>query len=153
MSLSTFFKKKDFFTEEENSNILEAIRNAEINTSGEVRVYIESKNPLVDPLERAAEIFKKLKMENTHQRNGVLLYLATHHKEVALFGDEGIYKSLGKDYWNNEVSQMLGLFKANKLSDGIVLCINHIGKSLSEKFPYISSEDKNELPDEIVFGK
>ena len=153
MSLSTFFKKKDFFTEEENSNILEAIRNAEINTSGEVRVYIESKNPLVDPLERAAEVFKKLKMENTHHRNGVLLYLATHHKEVALFGDEGIYKSLGKDYWNNEVSQMLGLFKANKLSDGIVLCINHIGKSLSEKFPYISSEDKNELPDEIVFGK
>ncbi len=153
MALSSFFKRKNFFTEEENLNIVAAIRAAEINTSGEIRVYIESKNPLMNPLERAARVFTNLKMEKTHHRNGVLLYLASKHKEVALFGDEGIYKSLGADYWNSQVNQMLLLFKENKLADGIVLCIEHVGKSLAEKFPYIPTEDKNELPDEIVFGK
>lgn len=153
MSLLSFFKKKSFFTEEENLNIVQAIRAAEVNTSGEIRVYIESKNPLINPLERAARVFTKLKMEKTHHRNGVLLYLASKHKEVALFGDEGIYKTLGEEYWNCEVNEMLKLFKEKKLADGIVLCINHVGKSLSEKFPYIPTEDKNELPDEIVFGK
>ena len=153
MSLSSFFKRKNFFTEAENLSIVNAIRAAETNTSGEIRVYIETKNPLMNPLERAARVFTKLKMEKTHHRNGVLLYLASKHKEVALFGDEGIYKSLGSDYWNSEVNQMLKLFKENKLADGIVLCIQHVGKSLSEKFPYNPTEDKNELPDEIVFGK
>lgn len=153
MSLSSFFKKKNFFTEEENSNIVEAIRNAETNTSGEIRVYIESKNPLINPLERAAKVFTKLKMEKTHHRNGVLLYLAAKDKEVALFGDEGIYKTLGTDYWNLEVNKMLNHFKENNLADGIINCIQQVGKSLSEKFPYIPSEDKNELPDNIVFGK
>lgn len=153
MALLPFLKKKSFFTEAENSQIVDAIRQAELNTSGEIRVYIETKNPLVNPLERAAGVFTNLKMEKTHHRNGVLLYLATKHKEVALYGDEGIYKSLGENYWNLEVNRMLQLFKENKLADGITLCIKHVGNALSEKFPFIPSEDKNELPDEIVFGK
>src|SRR5690606_22415407 len=120
--------------EAENSQIVNAIRLAEVNTSGEIRVYLETKNPLVNPLERAAEVFANLKMDKTQHRNGVLLYLATKHKEVALYGDEGIYKSLGEQYWNVEVNQMMQLFKENKLADGITLCIQHIGDALSEKF-------------------
>lgn len=149
----SFFKKKDLFTVAENEQIVAAIRNAEKRTSGEVRVYIESKNPLVDPLERAALIFFKLEMDETEHRNAVLLYIATKHKELALFGDQGIHEKVGDAYWKNEVQLMLQNFRDHHLFDGIVNCITHIGETLSEKFPYIATEDKNELPDEIIFGK
>ncbi len=149
----SFFKKKDLFTAAENERIVAAIRNAEKRTSGEVRVYIEPKNPLVDPLERAALIFSKLEMDETDHRNAVLLYIATKDKELALYGDKGIHEQVGTAYWQNEVKEMLQNFKENHLVDGIVNCITHVGETLHEKFPYISTEDKNELPDEIIFGK
>lgn len=149
----SLFKKKDLFTPAENELIVQAIRNAEKRTSGEVRIYIENKNPLVDPLERAALIFAKLQMEKTQHRNGVLLYLAIKDHELALFGDEGIHQKLPAGYWEKEVAQMLQNFKENKLVDGIIQCITHIGEALHETFPYMRDEDKNELPDEIIFGK
>lgn len=148
-----FSRKKDFFTTEENEQIVAAIRSCENRTSGEIRIYVESRNALVDPLERAAEIFLNLKMQQTHHRNAVLLYIAIKDHEVALFGDEGIHNAVGTAFWNEEVAHMLGFFRENKLADGIVHCVRHVGEVLSEKFPYIPTEDKNELPDEIVFGK
>ncbi len=149
----SFFKKKEPFTVQENEQIVSAIRNAEKRTSGEVRVYVESKNPLVDPLERAALIFAKLKMEQTDHRNAVLLYIAINDKELALYGDQGIHEKVGTVYWENEVKEMLQNFKDNHLVDGIINCLAHIGEALTDKFPYIATEDKNELPDEIIFGK
>lgn len=149
----SFFKKKDLFTVAENERIVAAIRNSEKRTSGEVRVFIEPKNPLVDPLERAALIFTKLEMDETEHRNAVLLYIATKDKELALYGDKGIHEKVGSAYWQNEVKEMLKNFKENHLVDGIVNCITHVGETLCEKFPYIATEDKNELPDEIIFGK
>ncbi len=153
MGFFSYFKKKDLFTPKENDRIVDAIRNSEKRTSGEIRVYIEPKNPLVDPLERAALIFYKLKMEETDHRNAVLLYISTTHKELALFGDHGIHEKVGTEYWQKQVQDMLQHFKNNNLADGIVNCIMHIGETLCEKFPYIATEDKNELPDEIIFGK
>ena len=149
----SLFKKQDLFTVAENERIVAAIRNSEKRTSGEIRVFIEPKNPLVDPLERAALIFYKLKMEETDHRNAVLLYIATKHKELALFGDKGIHEKVGTEYWQQQVKEMLKHFKDNHLVDGMVNCITHIGETLCEKFPYIATEDKNELPDEIIFGK
>jgi uncharacterized membrane protein len=142
-----------YFTQEENANILSAIRHCEQRTSGEIRVYIESHNPYVNILERAAEIFYKLEMDETHHRNGVLIYIALQDHEVALFADEGIYRAVGQAYWENEVKEMIQYFKGNQLSDGIINSIHHIGEALHTHFPYIATEDKNELPDEIVFGK
>lgn len=153
MGIFSFFKTKNLFTPEENQRIVEAIRSAEKRTSGEVRVYIEPKNPLVDPLERAALIFSKLKMEATDHRNAVLLYIATSHRELALYGDKGIHEKVGTEYWQQEVQEMLKCFRDNNLVEGIVNCVTHIGETLHEKFPYIAAEDKNELPDEIIFGK
>ena len=149
----SLFKKQDLFTVAENERVVAAIRNSEKSTSGEIRVFIEPKNPLVDPLERAALIFYKLKMEETDHRNAVLLYIATKHKELALFGDKGIHEKVGTEYWQQQVKEMLKHFKDNHLVDGMVNCITHIGETLCEKFPYIATEDKNELPDEIIFGK
>jgi len=150
---SFFRKQKQYFTPKQTELILDAIRNAEKQTSGEIRIYIESKNPLVSTIERAAAIFFKLKMEKTEHRNAVLLYLAMDHHEVALFGDEGIHQKVGAAYWEKEVAAMISLFKQNDLATGIVNCVSHIGQALKEQFPYEATTDKNELPDEIVFGK
>ena len=148
-----FFKKKTFFTDAEKQRVVEAIRNAEQRTSGEVRVYVESRNAYMDPMDRAAEIFYNLKMDKTDDRNAVLLYIAVKDKQLALFGDEGIYKATGEEYWNNAVRNMLMEIKAHDIIGGMVHCITTVGELLHERFPYNKLEDKNELPDEIVFGK
>ncbi len=149
----SLFKKKQFFSAKEKEQIVEAIRIAEKETSGEIRVYVESKNPLVNTLERAAEIFAQLKMHQTAQRNAVLLYVATGHRELALFADEGIYQKVGKEFWENAVKEMIAHFQGENISHGMAECVKNIGHVLKEKFPYDASTDKNELPDDIVFGK
>jgi uncharacterized membrane protein len=153
MGLFSFKNKQTIFTEEENRRIVSAIRTCEQRTSGEIRVYIESRNPFVSPMDRAIEVFAKLKMEQTDHRNGVLLYIAHKDHELALFGDEGIYNVTGKVFWDKEVSTMLANFKENNLVEGIIQCILGVGEALHNSFPYIPTEDKNELPDDIVFGK
>jgi uncharacterized membrane protein len=82
----------------------------------------------------------------------VLLYVAMKHQELALFADEGIYQKTGEGYWNNAVKNMIARFTKDNISNGIEQCVQQIGETLKEKFPYIPTEDKNELPDEIVFG-
>ncbi len=153
MSIFPLFKKAAFFTDDEKQRIVQAIRAAEQQTSGEVRVYIESKNLYVDPMDRAAEVFYDLKMDRTDNRNAVLLYIAMKDKQLALFGDEGIYNVTGATYWNNAVKEMIANFSDHHETDGIVHCIHTIGQTLKEKFPFDRVTDKNELPDEIVFGK
>lgn len=154
MGLFSFFRKpKQYFTAPEMEAMVEAIRLAEQQTSGEIRVFVESKNPLVSTIDRAAEVFYQLKMQETDNRNAVLLYLAMDHHEVALFGDEGIHAQVGTEYWHQEVKAMIAKFSGNAISNGIISCIQHIGQTLKEKFPYDRVNDKNELPDEIVFGK
>ncbi len=153
MNIFPFFKKPSFFSDQEKEQIVQAIRQAEQQTSGEIRIYVESKNAYVDPMDRAAEVFYNLKMDKTQDRNAVLLYVAFKDKQLALFGDEGIYKATGATYWNEAVKNILTLFKNQHICNGIVNCITQIGATLTEKFPYQSTTDKNELPDEIVFGK
>ena len=153
MGIFPLFKKKAFFSASENEQLVEAIRLAEKETSGEIRLYVESKNAFVDPINRAKEIFYKLKMQDTEHRNAVLLYIAIKDKQLALYADEGIYIKAGTDYWNEAVKQMLAHFANEKMAIGIDQCIKQIGETLKEKFPYSPTDDKNELPDEIVFGK
>ena len=153
MGLLNLFKKaQNFFTVKEQEEIVEAIRKAELHTSGEVRIYIESKNAMVNPLDRAGEIFFNLKMEETEHRNAVLIYIATKDHELAIFGDEGIYQAVGASYWNEAVSNIINNIDRKDLSYALQQTILAIGKTLAEKFPYESSTDKNELPDDIVFG-
>ncbi|MBK8522303.1 MAG: TPM domain-containing protein [Ferruginibacter sp.] len=153
MGIFSFFKKREFFSAADKAQIVEAIRVAEKETSGEIRIYVESKNAYVDAIDRAAEIFFKLKMQETDHRNAVLLYIAIDHHELALFADEGIYQKAGAEYWDTAVKNMLAQFTKDNISNGIEQCVKQIGETLKEKFPYIPTEDKNELPDEIVFGK
>ncbi len=153
MAIFPLFKPKPFFSAEEQKQIVDAIRNAEQQTSGEIRVYIESKNPMVNVVDRAEEVFYKLKMDHTEHRNGVLIYVAVKHKEFALFGDEGIYKATGQEYWSHTAASVIAAIDGKNLVNGIEKAIGMIGAALREKFPYERTTDKNELPDEIVFGR
>ncbi len=148
------FKKKvpNFFTEEEKLAIVQTIRQAERTTSGEVRLFVESKTKFVDAIDRAEELFFKLEMDETEHRNGVLVYVAMKDKQLALFGDEGIYEALGPAFWNEAVKEMLTDFSGDCIVEGLQKCIKKIGQVLTEKFPYEAETDKNELPDDIVFG-
>jgi len=146
-------RKKHFFSYEENQLIVEAIQHAEKSTSGEVRVYVESRCKWVDALDRAAEVFYSLQMEKTEQRNAVLVYVAIKDRQLAVFGDEGIHNKLGNDYWNEVVNGMLQKFNRNNYAQGIADCVLQIGEALRTNFPYDRETDKNELPDDIVFGR
>jgi len=154
VSIFSFLKKKRvFFSAGDNEQIINAIKIAEKETSGEIRIYVEGKNPYVDALERAKEIFFELKMENTSERNAVLLYIAMDHRQLALFADEGIYQRVGAGYWDAAVKNMITHFTSNNISNGIEKCVLQVGETLKSEFPYKSDTDKNELPDDIVFGK
>ena len=148
-----FSRKKEFFSKEENEMIVQAIRDAEQQTSGEVRIFIESRCRFMDPLNRAQEIFRQLKMENTEHRNGVLFYAALKDRHLAIFADSGIHTAAGEQYWVDVVQQILSLFNKENYALGIKECISKIGEALKYHFPYDREADKNELPDEIIFGK
>ncbi len=147
-----FPKQKDFLTKEEAARIVAAIRTAEKKTSGEIRVFIESRCKFVDPIDRAMEVFYQLEMDETKEHNGVLLYLAVKDRQLALFGDKGIHERLGAAYWQSAVKKMIAAFGGKQYAAGIENCVIEIGAALVEQFPY-HNEDKNELPDDIVFGK
>ena len=153
MGIFPLFKQKALFSEQENKAIVEAVRDAERQTSGEVRVYIESNCKWVDPLDRAAEIFYSLKMNNTAERNAVLVYVAVKDHQLALFADEGIHTKTGPQFWKKEVELMLAHFNRSNYALGIEAVVRQIGVALHQHFPYNGDTDKNELPDDIVFGR
>lgn len=152
MGLFSFLNKKDFFPEDEKQRIVAAIRATEQQTSGEIRVYVESKCRFVDPLDRAAEVFWGLKMDHTEDRNAVLVYVAMRDHQYAVFADEGIFKKAGEAFWKNEVVAMNERFQQGQVADAIIQVVGDIGNALHQHFPYDRNTDKNELPDDIVFG-
>jgi len=142
-----------FLPAEDEERIVAAIRESEKRTSGEIRVYAESRCRYVNAIDRAAELFFGLQMERTQHRNGVLVYVAILDRQFALFADEGIYQEMGKEYWDREASLMLEAFKKQEFADGIIAVVKDIGEALATHFPYDGRTDKNELPDNIIFGK
>jgi uncharacterized membrane protein len=149
------FRKKaiDFLSTNEKQLIVSAIQAAEKQTSGEIRVFIESHCRFVHPLDRATEVFHQLKMEQTTGRNGVLLYIAMRDRQLALYGDKGIHEKVGDRFWNEKIKLILSHFNNAKYGEGIAKIITEVGEALSLHFPYDKDNDKNELPDDIVFGR
>lgn len=148
-----FFRRKDFFSDTEKQLIVSSIQAAEKQTSGEIRVFVESRCKYVDPLDRAAEIFAGLKMEETAARNAVLVYVAIRDRQLALLGDKGIHEKVGAEFWNKEVKLILSHFNRADYAAGIAHVVEEIGEALRTHFPYDKDGDINELPDDIVFGK
>ena len=141
---------RTFFSKEEQQMIIAAIKEAELNTSGEIRVHIEN-HCKEEALERAAEVFYGLKMNHTAARNGILFYLAVKDHKFAIIGDEGINKNVEHDFWNDIKDEMISNFKENKFAEGLVAGILKCGERLKEYFPH-QSDDVNELSDEISFS-
>jgi len=149
----SLFSRKDFFSEEEKKLIVAAIGEAEKQTSGEVRVYVESRCRFVDPIDRAAEVFAILKMDRTAAHNAVLIYLAVKDRQLAVFGDQGIHEKVGGAFWQEEVKHMLTRFQQDHYADAVAKGVTDIGVALKQHFPYDRQNDINELPDDIVFGR
>ncbi len=149
-----WFRKKaeDYFTPHQKQVIVDAIKQAEKQTSGEVRVFVESKCEYVNAIDRAKELFEQLDMHKTEERNAVIVYVALKHRQLAVFADAGIYEKTGANFWNDNVRLMLSHFNKEDYVDGIANVVKEIGEALQTHFPY-QKNDINELPDDIVFGK
>ena len=143
-------KVEDFLTKEEEQAIVEAIRMAEKETSGEIRVHIE-KTTSKAPYDRALEVFHELGMDATELQNGVLFYFAVADKSFAICGDKGINDKVVTDFWNSTKDKMVAEFKSGNFKQGIVDGILSAGEQLKKYFPY-QNGDTNELSNEISKG-
>lgn len=141
---------KDFLTTADEQAIVAAIRRAETDTSGEIRVHIEntSEKP---PLERAKEVFHFLEMHGTAARNGVLFYVGLQDRSFAIIGDEGIDKVVEPDFWDCTRDIVISHFKEGRFAEGLTAGILRAGERLKKYFPY-NDNDANELPDFISKG-
>ncbi len=151
-------KVEDFLTSEEEVAIIEAIRIAEKNTSGEIRVHLEAtsvsaKEPKerIDAFDRAAEVFDMLHMSNTKESNGVLLYVAVEDRTLVIMGDKGINDVVDQNFWESTKDTIINHFKNGDMKRGLVDGILKAGEKLKKHFPY-RKDDKNELPDDISVG-
>jgi uncharacterized membrane protein len=142
---------QDQFSLGEKISIVKAVKQAELNTSGEVRVHIEN-TCKGDVLDRATDVFSMLKMHKTDLRNGVLFYLALKDHKFAVLGDAGINAVVPEGFWESIKEKMVEHFSKSKYALGLVEGIQMAGEKLKEHFPY-QSDDVNELPDDISFGK
>ncbi len=143
-------KPEELLTEKQKMKIIASIKEAELSTSGEIRVHIENKCK-EDVLDRAAYMFEKMEIHKTEKRNGVLFYLALKDRKFAILGDAGINAVTGNDFWDEIKEKMLSFFKTDDFTGGLAEGISMTGEALKKHFPY-QEDDVNELSDEISFG-
>ena len=142
---------KDTITPEDEQLILAAIREAEQNTSGEIRVHIEN-HCQCDVLDRATEVFAELHMHLTKLRNGVLFYIAIKDHQFAVLGDAGINAIVPDHFWEDITEEVISHFKQKQYATGLANGIKMAGEQLKVHFPYNKEGDENELRDDISFG-
>ena len=144
-------RTREFLSKLEHHRIVEAIRQAESKTSGEIRVYIQRGKLNLDPLLVAQKKFQQLGMYKTSERNAVLIFLAPRAHKFAVVGDKAIHEKCGEGFWRGVVDRMRAHFQNEKFSRAIVEGIEEIGKLLAAHFPKASA-NANELPNQIVEG-
>ncbi|MBN2302542.1 MAG: TPM domain-containing protein [Lentisphaerae bacterium] len=139
-----------FFNKEDERQILDAIKDAESDTSGEIRVHIQERCK-GDPIETAKKVFERIGMTSTEKRNGVLFFLAYADRKFAILGDKGIDDAVPDDFWRSIVETVISHFKEGRFTHGLRDGILETGRALKKYFPY-QSDDVNELKDEISHG-
>ena len=142
---------KEFLGKENEILITKAIEGAENQTSGEIRVHVESLCK-EDVLDRASWLFKKLKMHETKERNGVLIYLSVNDRKFAIIGDSGINKVVPEGFWDEIKEMMISHFSKGEFASGLINGIEKTGEQLKQYFPW-QENDVNELSDEISYGR
>jgi uncharacterized membrane protein len=139
-----------FITREDLDKIREAVRGAELWTSGEIRVHLE-KTCKSNVLDRASEVFAKLGMHKTVLRNGVLFYLAWEDRKFAILGDAGINAVVPDHFWDDIKVKMQVCFRSGNFVEGICEGVGMAGTKLCKEFPR-QQDDRNELPDHVSMG-
>ncbi|MBC5993922.1 TPM domain-containing protein [Pontibacter cellulosilyticus] len=142
---------RDTITPADEEKIMAAIREAEVNTSGEIRVHVES-NCDKDVLDRATEVFAELHMHQTKERNGVLFYIALEDHQFAVLGDAGINAIVPDHFWEDITEHVIKHFKQKHYAEGLAEGILMAGEQLKSHFPYDRKGDVNELSDDVSFG-
>lgn len=140
---------KTFFNEQEKAMVIDAIREAESHTSGEIRVHLEN-ICFGHEVRRAQQVFTKLGMHQTKERNGILIYIAVFSRKIAVVGDQGIHEKLGDRYWKDLIASIISNFKANRKAEGLAEGIIECGKKLAQFFP-VQPDDINELSNDISY--
>lgn len=140
-----------FLKDEEQRAVVAAIVEAEACTSGEIRVHVEPKCKCGNPLDRAVEVFRKLGMHETRERNGVLIYIAYASRQFAIIGDRGIDERVPADFWENEKRMLASYLREGRPFEGLCKVIGQVGVNLSEYFPH-KDDDVNEQSDEISYS-
>jgi len=144
-------KVEDFLSSEEEAEIVEAIRQAELATSGEIRVHLEP-HAIMDAFERAAQVFDFLHMDNTKESNGVLIYIAVDDRTLVILGDSGINDAVPPHFWESTKDTIISKFKDGDIKQGLVDGILKAGSQLKKHFPHQKGTDRNELPNDISVG-
>ena len=139
-----------FLSDQEQANVLAAISDAESQTSGEIRLHLESRCK-GDVLDRAAVVFETLAMHKTALRNGVLFYLATEDRKFAILGDGGINAVVPDNFGNEVKNRVIDGLTTGKPAEGLASGIRLAGEQLSAHFP-LEANDINELSNDISFG-
>ncbi|GAB2947169.1 TPM domain-containing protein [Hymenobacter coalescens] len=139
-------------TPQQEQSLVEAIRQAELATSGEIRVHLEEDCPTPEPMDRAAQVFSQLGMHKTAQRNGVLFYVAWATRQFAVIGDAGINAAVPDDFWERTKELVLDAFRRQQYVQGLQQGIQQAGEQLQRYFPYHGPTDQNELDDSISYG-
>src|SRR5690554_3415797 len=121
---------EQLLSQQEEQDVIEAIRNAERETSGEIRVHIEASSGELTPLKRASEVFHYLKMDNTAERNGVLIYVAAADRTFAIYGDKGINNVVPKNFWEATKDKIQSHFRHNNFKLGLTEGILQAGEEL-----------------------
>ncbi|MBQ6729191.1 MAG: TPM domain-containing protein [Bacteroidales bacterium] len=134
---------------EQDHRVVEAIRQAELNTSGEIKVHIENRCK-GNVEKRSLVVFKRLKLNETRLRNGVLIYLAVKDHKFAILGDEGINNVVEEGFWNDVKDLMQNHFKEGRFAEGLEQGIQRCGEKLKTYFPF-QTDDINEIPDDISY--
>ncbi|OIQ30816.1 MAG: hypothetical protein BM564_00980 [Bacteroidetes bacterium MedPE-SWsnd-G2] len=140
-----------FLSASDEEQLIEAIRKAESNTSGEIRIHIEKNSPIEDTFERAMDVFHNLKMDNTKLQNGVLIYVAIEEKSFVIYGDKGINDVVPINFWDETRDVIVSHFKKGHYKDGLVAGVLNAGEQLEKFFPWEEAHG-NELSNEISKG-
>jgi uncharacterized membrane protein len=138
---------KSILNKLDHDRIVEAIGEAEKKTSGQIRVHLHHRRTS-DPIASAREVFDKLGMANTSEKNGALVFVAPKSKNFAILGDSGIHEKCGEDFWKDAASKLSGHFREGKFADGLIATVNALGEELAHYFP-ARPDTRNELPDEV----
>lgn len=146
--MGIFSNNKFIFNKKQESAIVDFIKAAEDQTSGEIRIHVEP-SCKDDSFQRALELFKELGMHRTKLQNGVLFYIAYESHKFSIVADEGINKVVPTDFWENLKNQLSIEFKKGRFVEGLKEALFQTGEQLKVHFPHKGNEDKNELSDQL----